>query len=50
MLQDHLQGAVFHLPLDPVDRLALLERKDREAVPALSDGPVRLSLPKIRSR
>ena len=41
VFQQHLQRAMTHLPLNPVERLVLLERQDREAVTALPDWPVR---------
>src|SRR5579863_5555132 len=41
MFQQHLQRAMTHLPLNPVERLMLLQRQDREAVTALPDWSVR---------
>ena len=41
MFQQHLQRAMTHLPLNPVERFVLLQREDREAVTALPDWSVR---------
>ena len=41
MFQQHLQRAMTHLPLNPVERFVLLQREDREAVTALPDRSVR---------
>jgi hypothetical protein len=41
MLQQHLQRAMAHLPLNPVERFVLLKRQDCEAVTALPDWSVR---------
>ena len=40
MFQQHLQRAMTHLPLNPVERFVLLQRQDREAVTALPDWSV----------
>jgi hypothetical protein len=37
LLQQHLQRAMTHLPLNPVERFVLLQRQDREAVTTLPD-------------
>jgi hypothetical protein len=38
VFQQHLQPAMTHLPLNPVERLVLLERQDCEAVATLLTG------------
>jgi hypothetical protein len=40
VLRQHLQGAMAHLPLNPVERFVLLKRQDGEAVTALPDWSV----------
>ena len=49
MFQQHLQRAMTHLPLNPVERFVLLQREDRETVTALPDWSVR-NLSSLRIR